>query len=83
MNINEMQNSDFKWFLENYDRIFQEYGHCFVVIKNKRILGSYSTCAEGVSVTKETEQLGTFIVQECNGDESAYIGYISSFNFMN
>lgn len=72
---------DYEWFLENYMDIFQRYGESYVVIKNRQILGTYSSYADGVRKTAVTEELGTFIVQFCNGDESGYTNYIASVNF--
>jgi len=76
-----MQDKDFNWFLLNYKEIFKKYGHSFLVIKNEHILGSYNSFKEAVETTKLSEELGTFIVQECNGDESAYTVQIASMNF--
>ena len=72
------QDTDFKWFLENYMRIFEESGECWVVIKDKKILGTYPDFKTALSSTCETEELGTFIVQHCNGKESGYTEYIDS-----
>ena len=77
-----LQNDVFKWFLDNYDRIYREYGKCYVAIKNKKILGIYNSAAEGIRETKKSEEIGSFIVQYCNGEESGYTNYISSMNFM-
>ncbi len=63
---------DFKWFIDHYDEIKKEYGDTFVVIKDKKILGSYKTYAEGVKETEKTEEVGTFIVQECSNSRLAY-----------
>ena len=76
------QAQDFKWFKENYEKLSQQYGTSYVVVKNKKILGAYPTYADGVHETEKSEPLGTFIVQHCNGDESGYTGYIASTNFM-
>jgi len=76
-----MQDRDFEWFLENYDDIYKKYGHSFVSIKNKKILGAYSSVRKAVDATEKHEKLGTFIVQECNGDSSAYTGQITSMLF--
>lgn len=73
----ELQDSDFQWFKENYQSLFERYGDSFLAIKNKRILGSYRSMIEGFNATKETEKPGTFIVQHCNGDESGYTVYIN------
>ena len=69
---------DFNYFLKNYDKIYKQYGHTFVVIKNKNVLGAYNNVAEALENT--TEPIGSYILQECNGKESGYTSYISSFN---
>ena len=71
-----MQDRDFSWFIEHYQELYTEYGHKFLAIKNKVVLGVYDSMIDGVKATAKTEPLGTFIVQECNGDESAYTSYI-------
>lgn len=76
-----MQESDYKWFIENYDSLFKHYGNAFLAIKDKRVLGVYSSYAEGVRKTSEAEEMGSFIVQKCNGDTSGYTNYISSIVF--
>ena len=69
---------DFNYFLKNYDEIYKQYGHTFVVIKNKNVIGVYNNVAEALKNTKEP--IGSYILQECNGKESGYTSYISSFN---
>lgn len=66
---------DFNWFLNNYDSLYEQYGHKFLVIKNKQVLGAYDSVRQALDNTDE--ELGTFIVQECNGNASAYTNYIS------
>jgi len=77
----KLRDSDYEWFLDNYLDLFREYGASYLVIKNKTVLGAYKSYAEGVKSVRDRVTLGTFIVQECNGDESAYTNYISSVNF--
>ena len=72
---------DFEWFLENYEDLYREYGISYIVIKNAKVLGAYASCGEAVRKTAQTEALGTFIVQFCNGDASGYTNYIASMNF--
>lgn len=74
-----MQRSDFNWFLNNYDNIYKQYGHKFIVIKDKQILGAYDSAREAIDNT--SEEMGTYIVQECSGNESAYTNYIASACF--
>ena len=77
-----MQDNDFNWFLENYNDFYKQYGSSFLAIKDKRVLGAYSSFKKAVDITLRTEEIGTFIVQECNGKESAYTVQIASMNFM-
>lgn len=77
-----MQNKNFQWFLENYDELYKQYGVSYLVIKDKAIIGVYSSYGEALRETCKTEELGTFNVQFCNGDESAYTAYIASTHFM-
>ena len=71
-----MQDKDFDWFLNNYDELYNTYGKSFLAIKNRSVLGSYKSFKEALDITSETEEIGTFIIQECNGDESGYSVYI-------
>jgi len=77
----DIQSSDFQWFLKNYADLFEKYGNTYLAIKNNAVIGTYNSYAEAVKSTSSREELGTFIVQECNGDESAYTNYILSMNF--
>jgi len=76
-----MQDKDFTWFLKHYDEFFEIYGHSFLVIKNEKIIGVYDSFKKAVETTLLTEDLGSFIIQECNGDESAYTVQIASMSF--
>ncbi|MBQ7152997.1 MAG: hypothetical protein IJR83_03550 [Clostridia bacterium] len=66
------QKSDFKWYKRNLRKLYEQYGDCYLAIKKKTVLGAYSSFAEGVHETEKREKLGTFIVQKCGPDESAY-----------
>ena len=75
-----MQDSDFKWFLDNYDELYKIYGNSFLAIKNGKVLGAYKTYADGVRETQKNEELGTFIVQRCDGSKDKNMNYIASMN---
>lgn len=74
-------NENYSWFKENYTKLQQKYGDCFLVIKNKAVIGQYQTYGEAVHITKKTEKLGTFIVQECHSTGKIYQVCIASMNF--
>ena len=77
-----MQSKDFQWFLSNYDELFALYGHSFLAIKNGTVLGAYESFQDAAARTLEKEKIGTFIIQECNGNEGAYTVQIASMNFL-
>ena len=71
--------SDFLWFIDNYEILHQNYGHKFFVIQNKKILGVYDTVCSAIDETTQEHELGTFIIQECDGTEAAYTATINSY----
>ena len=75
-----MQDNDFKWFLDNYEDLYNKYGNTFLAIKNGNVLGTYNTYADGVRETAKKEELGTFIVQRCDGTKDKNMNYIASMN---
>ncbi len=73
---------DFDYFVNHYQELYDEYGHKFIAIKNSKILGIFDTEIEAITEMSKKHPLGTFIVQECNGDESGYTNYISSWQLV-
>lgn len=71
---------DYEWFEEHYKDFQNKYGDAFIAIKNKQVLGVYETYGQGVRETQKTEELGTFLVQECKKDSLAHC-WIASMNF--
>jgi len=72
---------NYEWFLQQYDSLRREYGNAFLAIKNQRVLSAYLSYSEAVHETAKTEQLGTFIVQECRANGEMYQCCIASMNF--
>ena len=70
---------DFEFFVSNYKTFYNKYGHKFLAIRNGIVLGVYSDEITAIQFTQKTYPLGSFIVQECNGDETGYTNYISSW----
>lgn len=70
--LDEQRDSDFRYFMENYKKLFEEYGACFMAIRNKRVLGTYPSAREAISTLAPEYPLGSYILQECNGREDAY-----------
>lgn len=79
--MKEQRLIDFKWFVENHEDLYNKYGDSFVAIKDKKVIGVYSSYGEGVRVTSLSQELGTFIIQHCTEDDSGFVGHIYSMNF--
>lgn len=75
-----MQNEDFKWFIENYNSLVDVSKGTFIAIKNKTVLGYYDDFFTALDCTEKTEELGTFLIQKCTGNESDYMKSIFSVN---
>lgn len=73
---------DFNYFIKHYYELYNKYGHKFIAIKNSKILGVFDTEIEAITEISNKYPLGTFIVQECNGKESGYTNYISSWQLV-
>lgn len=73
---------DFDFFISNYDELYKKYGHKFIAIQFEQIIGVYETEIAAIEDVTKSHPLGTFIVQECNGDESGYTNYISSWQLI-
>lgn len=63
---------EFNYFLENKEELFKQYPYKFIVIKSRKVIGCYDTIPEAVEDTSKTEPVGTFLVQKCDVDPSAY-----------
>lgn len=64
--------TDFNFFIENYQEFYQKYGHKFLAIKNKNILGAYNSVLDAINSLTPEYETGSYIIQECTGDDSAY-----------
>lgn len=74
--------NDFDFFLSNYDDFYKKYGHCCIAIRFNEIIGVYKSIQEAINVLSNQYDLGEYIVQECNGDESGYTNYITSWQLV-
>ena len=53
---------EFKYYLENQDKLVEKYNGKVLVIKNCNVIGVYDTELEAVNETSKKEELGTFLV---------------------
>ena len=58
------------------EKLIEQYGGRFVVIKDEAVLAVYDNFHEAYVDTIKTEELGTFIIQECVRPEDESMRYI-------
>lgn len=63
---------EFRYYLEHQDEIVESYNGKFVVIKDEVVLGSYDDELAAVTQTRQTHQIGTFLVQRVSAGDAAY-----------
>lgn len=54
----------------------------YLLYRIKKILGIYNDKNDAIDTTAKTYELGTFIVQECTGDETGYTAYVTSWELV-
>ena len=65
-------NKEFDYYLANQDSLVKLYNGKFVVIKDSRITGAYSTLAIALEEGQKVHDLGTFLVQKVEPGTGAY-----------
>jgi len=63
---------EFKYYLDNQDELVKKYNGRFIVIKNQKVIGDYSTELEAIKKTSQKEELGTFLIQKCEPGSDSY-----------
>ena len=69
--------ADFEWFVNNYLDIYKLCGKCFVLIAQKRLIGVYQNRTKAIECGNAELGQGNFIVQFCDGTDSAYTSFIA------
>lgn len=73
---------DFDFFLSNYDVFYKKYGNCYIAIRKNKIIGVFKEEKQALDIASSEFGYGNFIVQKCNGDETGYTNYITSFQLI-
>ena len=63
---------EFKYYLEHQDELVKEYNGKFIVIKDRKVLGAFTSALEAVENTTKQHELGTFLVQKCEPGSASY-----------
>lgn len=64
---------EFKYYLDNQDKLVEKYNGKALVIKNQKIIGVYDTEIEAIEKVSQKEELGTFLVHTCGPGEEPWV----------
>jgi hypothetical protein len=70
-----VQDQDFDYFVQNMEPFYKRYGHKFLAIKNKSVLGVYDSFNSALDETLKHHKAGTFIIQECFKNVEASVNH--------
>lgn len=70
--MDKLLDKEFKYFLDNHDKLVEKYNGKFVVIKGCKVIGVYDSELEAVDQTTINHELGTFLVQKCEPGSNSY-----------
>jgi hypothetical protein len=78
-----MLEKEFQYYLDHQNELVQNFNGRFIVIRDCKVIGDYSSELEAINTTKENHEIGTFLVQKCvPGDESFSATYRSRYGFV-
>ncbi len=63
---------EFNYYLERQNEFVKKYKGKFIVIKGRRVIGSYDSELDAINKTMEKHKVGTFLVQLCEPGEESY-----------
>ena len=67
-----MLDREFKYYLDNQERLFEQYKDKFIVIKDNEVIGAYESELTAYLETKKEHEEGTFLIQLCQLGEDNY-----------
>ena len=60
-----MLDKEYKYYLENKKQLLKQYKGKFIVIKNNKVIGAFSSKEQAYDNTIKKNKLGTFLIQYC------------------
>lgn len=64
--------NDFYFFINHYAELYKQYGYSFIAVKDKKVVGVFSSILSAFEEVSKKYEPGTFIIQECSADRSSY-----------
>ena len=72
----EIVGINYEWFVINWDILYEKYGHKFLVIKDKKVIGVYNSFREAMDNTHEEKN--TFTIEECTQKRNVHMECIAT-----
>ena len=63
---------EFKWYLEHQDELVKVYKGKFLVIKDDKVIGDYTSEWEAFEQASKNQKPGTFLIQKCEPGKGGY-----------
>ena len=63
---------EFDFFIENQEKLVEEYNNRVISIKDGKVIGDFLTEWEAFKETSKTHEAGTFLVQKVSSGAEAY-----------
>ena len=67
-----MLEKEFNFYLENQKDLVSKYNGKFIVLKDQKVIGVYSSNSEAYTESLKKEKLGTFLIQHCLPGQDSY-----------
>lgn len=67
-----MLEQEFKYYLKHQAELVKEYTGKFIVLKNEKVIGVYTSHSEAYNETVKKVDLGTFLIQHCLPGKDSY-----------
>ena len=67
-----MLEKEFKYYLDNQEKLLKKFNGRFIVVKNNAVIGDYNSELEALIETKKIHKIGTFLIQKCTPGENDY-----------
>lgn len=68
--LENLVDKNYDWFKLNLHNLVKKYEGQYIVIKDCKVIASYSNFDEAFVNTNEQEEAGTYIIQLCSEDEN-------------
>jgi len=70
--MNNVLEQEFDYYLKNQTELVKQYEGKFIVIKDQKVVGVFDSELEAYTEMQKTEDLGTFLIQQCTPGKESY-----------